>query len=91
MFLVVPSSRLRTWTWSSWIRAVFSTMPSLSPAILSVKNRCHSASENVISFSASSCARRLATSAASLVIGRYSYACSRSSSMNAASSAASHW
>ena len=38
----------------------------------SVKNRCHSASVNSILFSASSWARRLATSAAALVIGRYS-------------------
>ena len=58
------------------MRTVFSTIPSFAPAILSVKNRSHSASVNAISFSASSCARRLATSAASLVIGRYSYACS---------------
>ena len=47
-FLVEPSSRFRTWTWSSWIRAVFSTIPSLAPAIFSLKNRSHSASENVI-------------------------------------------
>ena len=66
MFLTVPSSRARTWTWSSWIRAVFSTMPSFAPAIFSVKNRCHSASVNSIAFSASSWARRLATSADSL-------------------------
>ena len=48
MFLLVPSSRLRTWTWSSWIRAVFSTIPSFFAAIRSAKNRFHSASVNVI-------------------------------------------
>ena len=71
-FLNVPSSRASTWTWSSWIRAVFSTMPSLAPAIFSAKNRSHSSSVNSIAFSASSCARRLATSADSLGIRRYS-------------------
>ena len=60
MFLVVPSSRLRSWTWSSWMRTVFSTMPSLAPAILSVKNRSHSASLNLMLFRASSWVRRLA-------------------------------
>lgn len=46
--------------WSSLIRTVFSTMPSLSPAIRSRKNRSHSLSENVMPFSASSWVRRLA-------------------------------
>ena len=41
-FLNVPSSRASTWTWSSWIRAVFSTIPSFAPAIFSAKNRSHS-------------------------------------------------
>jgi hypothetical protein len=51
-FLVVPSSRLRSWTWSSWMRTVLSTMPSFAPAIRSVKKRCHSASEKVMPLSA---------------------------------------
>ena len=71
-FLVEPSSRFRSWTWSSWMRTVFSTMPSLAPAILSEKKRSHSASLNVIPLSASSCTRRFAMSSASLVSGRYS-------------------
>ena len=37
-------------------------MPSFAPAMRSVKNRSHSASVNVMPFSASSCVRRLATS-----------------------------
>jgi uncharacterized lipoprotein YddW (UPF0748 family) len=36
-FLVVPSSRVRSWTWSSWMRTVLSTMPELALAIRSVK------------------------------------------------------
>ena len=48
----------------------------------SVKNRFHSASENVIWFSASSWTRRFATRSASEVIGRYSYACDCSSRIN---------
>ncbi len=71
-FLVEPSSRLRIWTWSSWMRTVFSTTPSFSPAIFSVKNRSHSALLNVMPLSASSCTRRFAMSSASLVSGRYS-------------------
>jgi hypothetical protein len=31
--LGVPSSRFKTWMWSSWMRAVFSRMPSLAPAM----------------------------------------------------------
>ena len=90
-FLNVPSSRSSTWTWSSWIRAVFSTIPSFAPAILVVKNRHHSSSENSIAFSASSCARRFAINASSLAIRRCSYAWLRRSSTNATSSAASLW
>ena len=69
MFLNDPSSRFSTWTWSLWIFAVFSTIPSFADAICWVKNRCHSASENVIALSASSCLRRLPIRSASLLIG----------------------
>ena len=58
--------------WSSWMRAVFSTIPSFLPATDSLKNRCHSGSVNSILFSVSSWARRLVSSAAALTIGRYS-------------------
>lgn len=74
MFLVEPSSRLWVWTWSSWMRTVFSTALSFAPAIFSAKNRRHSASLNVMPLSASSWARRFAMSSASLVSGRYSQA-----------------
>jgi len=30
-FLLVPSSRRNTWTWSAWMRAVLSTIPSSTP------------------------------------------------------------
>jgi hypothetical protein len=36
-FFIEPSSRFKSWMWSSWMRTVFSTMPSLAPAIRSVK------------------------------------------------------
>ena len=91
MFFDEPSSRLSSWTWSSWIRTVFSTMPSRSPAIFSAKNRCHSLSVNVMRLSPSSWVRRFATKSASDVTGRYSYACSRSSRTSSASSSASDW
>ena len=62
-----------------------------SPAIRSLKKRSHSASLKLMPFSASSCARRLATRSASVVMGRYSYACDWRILMNSRSSSASDW
>ena len=42
-------------------------------------------------FSASSCVRRLAIRSASVLMGRYSYACDCRILMNSASSSASDW
>ncbi len=91
MFFDEPSSRFRIWTWSSWMRTVFSTMPSLAPAILSRKNRSHSASENVIPFRASSWVRRFAINWASVVTGRYSYAWPCNNRTSSRSRSASDW
>ncbi len=77
--------------WSSWMRAVFSTIPSLLLASFSAKKRCHSASENVSLFRASSWTRRLASSWAALVIERRSYFWASSCVMSARSRSASLW
>ena len=83
MFLVEPSSRLRTWTWSSWMRAVFSTMPSLAPAIFSVKNRSHSPSVNDV-VQRLQLGAQVGDEVGLVVMGRYSYACVCRSPMNSA-------
>ena len=91
MFLVVPSSRVSGWIQSSWMRRVFSTMPSFAAAIEVEKNRLHSQSVNRMPFRASSWRRRLATRAGSSLKTTYSYACRCNCLMKAASSSASVW